>query len=490
MNGRVSDMTASTVYAGLGLSRNPFPPTPDAGSFFFTPKLEEEFAEIVHCFEARKGFVLLTGEVGLGKSTLVRRLLDTLSPERCRSALVLNTFLQGESLLATLCADFGLPATASMEAGLQQLDRFLIDMHRQGRTCLLVIDDAQNLSVSSLELVRLLCNLETGQEKLLQIVLVGQPELEESLARPELRQLKSRIVKHARLHGLEREALGRYFDFRVNSAGASGRLSLQPAAADLLHRATQGNLRQVHLVLDRCLYGLAGARQTDIGVALVHRAVAEVPSLQYGADKPVRAKRAGPGLRRSAWVWGGGLAGLATTVALAGAVGVFDGRMKPVVVAVELPMPVPAPAAVSVSASGSAPAPAPASEPTPREVCVGRVQAAHAGANVQVLHVPPEWARLLPATDRLCVFEQDQALSVAAVGGGGGRLIQSAQQLTRQVQGALKGWGLLDTAPDGAFGPRTAEALARFQAQHRLPPTGQPDELTLLLLENLDARDH
>ncbi len=91
-------MTANSIYATLGLSRNPFPPTPDAGSYFFTPRLEEDFAEIVHCIEARKGFVLLTGEVGLGKSTLVRRLLDTLSGKNCHSALILNTFLQDSAL--------------------------------------------------------------------------------------------------------------------------------------------------------------------------------------------------------------------------------------------------------------------------------------------------------------------------------------------------------------------------------------------------------
>lgn len=197
-------MKAGTVYARLGLSRNPFPPTPDAGSYFFTSCLEEDFAEIAHCIEARKGFVLLTGEVGLGKSTMVRRLLDTLQGKKCHSALILNTFLQDGALLSAIQMDFGLPPNDSVEQGLEQLTQLLIARHQAGEISLLVIDDAQNLSVQSLELVRLLCNLETNQEKLLQILLAGQPELEHTLASPELRQLKSRIVKHARLTGLHK----------------------------------------------------------------------------------------------------------------------------------------------------------------------------------------------------------------------------------------------------------------------------------------------
>jgi general secretion pathway protein A len=410
-------MSTPTVYATLGLSRNPFPPTPDAGSYFFTPLLEEEFSEIVHCIEARKGFVLLTGEVGLGKSTLVRRLLDGWSPQTCRTALVLNTFLQGQALLDAVMADFGLPAVASVQAGLAALTDFLIGLHRQGQTALLVIDDAQNLDVPSLELVRLLCNLETDQEKLLQILLVGQPELEHTLALPELRQLKSRIVKHTRLRGLAPDELARYFDFRVNAAGASGRLALEPAALELLHRVTEGNLRQVHLVLDRCLYGLAGQRQTAIGTGLLRQALVDIPSLGAASPGPVPA----PALRRRS-TWVGGAAGALALVAAGAWVGAR-------------PLPVPAP-------------------PAPAE-------------NVAAAVVPVP-ARCVPAP--------------------GWRHIQAAQQATRQIQKALMARGLLEhTSPDGAFGPRTAEALARFQVQRGLPSTGLPDETTLSLLEIQDA---
>ena len=133
----------------LGLKRNPFPPTPDASSYFFTTYLQEQFAEIQHCVEAHKGFVLVTGEVGLGKSTLVRRLLDALPQERTVSALILNTFLQGGDLLAAILRDFGLPSDGNLDADLSRLNAFLLAQDGAGKTCLLIIDDAPVVSQRS-----------------------------------------------------------------------------------------------------------------------------------------------------------------------------------------------------------------------------------------------------------------------------------------------------------------------------------------------------
>lgn len=486
-------MTASPIYAALGLSRNPFPPTPDAGSYFFTPRLEEDFAEIVHCIEARKGFVLLTGEVGLGKSTLVRRLLDTLQGKNCHSALILNTFLQDGALLSAIQADFGLAPSATLEQGLARLTDFLVAGHQAGDINLLVIDDAQNLSVESLELVRLLCNLETGQEKLLQILLVGQPELEQTLARPELRQLKSRIVKHARLSALHKDEVARYFDFRVNAAGAEGRLSLEPAAAQVLYRATQGNLRRIHLVLDRCLYGLASARASVVTGALVQRAVADLPALEgesaAGAAAPVSR-------RRKAWILAGLLAGTTATVAVA-SLGLAPQRQAIApgahAVAQGALLPTPAEPAPALAASGAAQAPASAASAdpvSPRRACQGRLEGlAEPGEVVHVQRVPEGISDTLKPLPGLCRFAEGSEAWVAWVGRDDARSIVAAQQVTRQVQARLKSAGLLDARErdDGFFGSRTAEALARFQQQHGLAPTGKPDELTFLLLEHQDA---
>lgn len=500
-------MTANSIYAALGLSRNPFPPTPDAGSYFFTPQLEEDFAEIVHCIEARKGFVLLTGEVGLGKSTLVRRLLDTLNGKHCHSALILNTFLQDSALLSAIQSDFGLPPSDSVEQGLARLTEFLIAGHQAGEICLLVIDDAQNLSVESLELVRLLCNLETGQEKLLQILLVGQPELEETLATPELRQLKSRIIKHARLSGLQKDEVTRYFDFRVNAAGAEGRLSIEPAAADVLHRATQGNLRRIHLVLDRCLYGLASTRASVVTESLVQRAVADLPAL--GDEAAAIAKVTGGTRGHKAWVLAGLLAGTTATVALAswGLAIQPSEHVLPPAAAVATPAPEVVRPTVSgnasaVSPNGSsatavvaaAPAPTPKAQPSSavsgREACENQLKAAAAADEVvHVFRLPDGMADSLKPSTRMCRFNVDKESWGAWLGRNNARNIEAAEQVTRKVQGKLKGIGLLDKREpdDGFFGSKTGEAFARFQMQQGLPPTGKPDELTFLLLEHQDA---
>lgn len=483
-------MTNSSIYATLGLSRNPFPPTPDAGSYFFTPRLEEDFAEIAHCLEARKGFVLLTGEVGLGKSTLVRRLLDTLQGKNCHSALILNTFLQDSALLSAIQTDFGLPPTESVEQGLAHLTDFLIAGHQAGEIKLLVIDDAQNLSVESLELVRLLCNLETGQEKLLQILLVGQPELEQTLATPQLRQLKSRIVKHARLSGLHKDEVTRYFDFRVNAAGAEGRLSLEPAAAEALHRSTEGNLRRIHLVLDRCLYGLAGARASVVTAALVQRAVADLPAL--GGEVVASSSPMPEVWRRKAWILAGVLAGTTATVAFA-SFAFGPSQVSAPAASEEVSVPV-----VTGAASASQPQAAPmvgqvappADQPSPRRACETRLQAmAASGEVVHVQRLPDGVAGSLKSSPRFCSFSAEKESWVAWLGRDEARHIVAAQQATRRVQGQLKGMGLLDPREldDGFFGSKTGEALARFQQRHGLPPTGKPDELTFLLLEHQDA---
>src|SRR5690606_10455304 len=172
------DATATRAYLQrLGLERSPFPTTPDAENYFSTGPIEGELAEAVHCVLARKGFVLLTGDVGTGKSTFLRRLLDEVEDRGAIVSLLFNTFLQGPDLLAAICRDFGVKAGTDAAANLDALNRFLLRCWHDGRTCVLVIDDAQNLDVASLELLRLLSNLESGQEKLLQIVLAGQTEL-------------------------------------------------------------------------------------------------------------------------------------------------------------------------------------------------------------------------------------------------------------------------------------------------------------------------
>jgi general secretion pathway protein A len=520
----------NSVLQALGLTRNPFPPTPDAESYFYTPELESELAELQHCIQSRKGFVLVTGEVGLGKSTLVRRLLAGLEEYRVHSALVLNTFLQDQALQDAILRDFGLPTAEDVGQGLETLNQFLLQRHREGITCLLVIDDAQNLTPSSLELVRLMCNLETAQEKLLQILLVGQPELETTLAQPELRQLKSRIIKHTRLNGLTLDELIRYFDFRVNAAGGNGRLTLAPGAARLLHGRTAGNLRRLHLVLDRCLYGLVGGHTRTVDETIMRRALADVPELGGdGVGGLARAKRiqpwramvlgAGLGLASmaawGAWQWWQGEAAMRRPMASANSSMEATGMSRPDAAA-QLAVPdaaanssmeatgmsrpdAAAQLAVPDAAAGTS-FPRPSAEPgdtlqakpptaSPRQAC--ELSLAHRlkvpTSAVQVRLAPPGLRAALQPVSGICLFEEGGISMVAWADQGRNSLIAAAQRTVKAAQVQLRARGAGELPADGLLGPMTRQAVARFQQQNGLQPTGELDEWTLYLLEAADA---
>ncbi|WP_051647033.1 ExeA family protein [Paracidovorax oryzae] len=526
-------MALAALHARLGLVRNPFPPTPDASAYFFTTALEEQFVEVMHCIQARKGFVLLTGEVGLGKTTFVRRLLDTLPEGEVRSALVFNTFLQRESLLSAILRDFGLEPSGDMDEALTRLNRFLLDEHRAGRTCLLVIDDAQNLQPASLELVRLLCNLETGQEKLLQIVLSGQPELEAMLDGQDLRQLKSRIVKHARLRGLEAGQVLRYFEMRVSAAGAAGRIALQPRAARQLHRATGGNLRRIHLVLDRCMYGLAAQGGGAIDGRLLRAALDDLD----GGGQPAGRR---PGWHALLALGGLGMAAIgvgaayvwpvepapaapAAVVARPSAAAPVRAAAEPSQASPASPAPdagarpaasVPsatldepsAPPVAASSAPASAPLPAaPAVSSMPSAVqataeagpgqdeqrCLARIAAESQSRPMVRRLLPAAAAGRLQPSEGLCLFDRDgqhwafwrdtldrSAYVPTPLATPAGTALQKA--LVRQ--------GVFDAARvDGFYGPQTVAALAAFQGRMGLPATAVPDELTYMLLEKMNA---
>ena len=502
-------MSAFALNTALGLSRNPFPPTPDAGSYFFTPHLQEQFAELLHCIDARKGFLLLTGEVGLGKSTLVRRLLDSLDRDSTRSALVFNTFLQGEALLAAILRDFGLPPPLSLDEGLARFNDFLLTQHRAGCTCLLVIDDAQNLKPESLELVRLLCNLETAQEKLLQILLAGQPELEAVLDTPALRQLKSRVAKHTRLTGLDREQVSRYFDFRINAAGGAGRISLQPAAARLLHSATEGNLRRIHLVLDRCLYGLAALGRACVDLELMKAALRDVslplpPGSHGGRLWPV-VTGAGAALlllAALAFFYLTETTHRADAVPVASAAPEAPTAASPInapASAAPAPAPEPStaqpagatapqaePVGTALPAATKPEAPAPDSE----QDCADRLGAPPPGRLVFRKPLPQPLVARVQGLAGVCVFEREHQpwlLWQDRVRPPQSNPVTVTPE-ARQLQTQLVRMGRMSpTEVDGLYGPRTASALAQFQTALGLPITATPDELTTLLLEKLDA---
>lgn len=245
----------------FGLRTNPFPVAPDDENFYFSEHINQIIAEIVHGVTTRKGFMVLTGDIGLGKTTISRRIISMLQAEHTATALVFHTALQEAELLREINRDFGLLQSAPELSGapvlsteMARLNDFLLDQNRRKRNCTIVIDDAQNLAPQSLELVRMISNLEAGQQKLVQILLVGQPELMQRLNSHELRQLKSRIIIQKEVRPLGRDELKNYVHFKLNMAGASGGIALTRGAFGRIHRLTRGNFRAINRLMDRALY--------------------------------------------------------------------------------------------------------------------------------------------------------------------------------------------------------------------------------------------
>jgi general secretion pathway protein A len=464
---------ATAYLAELGLARSPFPPTPDADAYFHTAALERDLGEAAHCLLARKGFVLMTGDVGMGKSTFVRRLLDTVERQGVVASLVFNTFLQGPELLAAILRDFSLEPGQDAADNINRLNGFLVRCWQNGTTCVLIIDDAQNLSLESLELLRLLSNLESGQEKLLQIVLAGQPELEEKLGRHEIRQLTSRIVKHIRMAGLDASETARYVEFRLLQAGAAGRIRMTPSAHAALFRDSRGNPRRIHLIMDRCLYGVVATGQAQIDAPLLRQAASEAG---FGSAQARRRWRPFAA------------AALVAATGLATAAGVAYRPAAPIAAPV-LP--------ATLAAVGDA-ASLPGSVANARHGdwnrCLARLALdvdASADGAVQMFALQPHAAVLLRDRRDVCLQQRDRDWLAAArpqlppaqlapgARGEGVRVLQSALLATGDLAPAADG-----TAPvDGLLGPATRAALAAFQSRHRLPADGLADPLTLLLLE-------
>ena len=195
----------------FGLRANPFNVNPDPRYLFLTRHTEEALACLTYGIQSRKGFVLLTGEVGTGKTTLINKLMEWLRLQQVATAFIFNSRMDVPQFLDFMMADFGIPCdTKSKSQLLQRLYNWLLDRYRAGETAVLVIDEAQNLSDEVLEEIRMLTNLETFTEKLLQIVLVGQPELEQRLKQPQLRQLRQRLTLRAKTHPFNLEETKSY----------------------------------------------------------------------------------------------------------------------------------------------------------------------------------------------------------------------------------------------------------------------------------------
>jgi general secretion pathway protein A len=254
----------------FGLRANPFNVNPDPRYLFLTRHTEEALACLTYGIQSRKGFVLLTGEVGTGKTTLINKLLEWLRLQQVATAFVFNPRLNTMQFLDYMMADFGIPCdTKAKSQVLLRLYNWLLDRYRAGETAVLIVDEAQNLTDEVLEEIRMLTNLETFTEKLLQIVLVGQPELEMKLKEPHMRQLRQRLTLRSKTHPFTLDETRAYIQQRLRIAGASGREIFDPEALIAIHRYANGIPRVINLLCEHCLVSAFVDQQRIIGPEVV-----------------------------------------------------------------------------------------------------------------------------------------------------------------------------------------------------------------------------
>ena len=265
----------------FGLAEAPFSIAPDPRYLYLSQRHQEALAHLLYGVNGDGGFVLLTGEVGAGKTTVCRCLLQQI-PAACDVAYVFNPKLTVEELLSTICVEFGIACpsgNASIKVFVDCINAYLLDAHSRGRHTVLIIDEAQNLSADVLEQMRLLTNLETNQRKLLQIILLGQPELAAMLARPELRQLSQRIVARYHLGPLTRAEVAAYVRHRLEISGAQR--TLFPAALmGRLYRLSGGVPRVINVLCDRALLGTYVQGKDRVDRATLSKAAREVFHLE------------------------------------------------------------------------------------------------------------------------------------------------------------------------------------------------------------------
>lgn len=283
------------MYAkALGLAQEPFSIAPDPQYLFMSERHREALAHLLYGAGGGGGFVLLTGEIGAGKTTVFRCFLEQV-PKRCNVAYVLNPKLGALEMLHTVCREFGIPLPQGATRGqyVDALNEYLLRTHSVGQNNLLVIDEAQGLAPEVLEELRLLTNLETNERKLLQIILIGQPELRQLVARPDMEQLAQRIIARYHLEALTPKETSEYIAHRLAVAGWNGPMLFDRDSLQFVHRLTRGVPRRINLLCDRALLGAYAAGRRRVNKAILLQAAQEV----FGTV-PARARW---GLKAEAW---------------------------------------------------------------------------------------------------------------------------------------------------------------------------------------------
>jgi general secretion pathway protein A len=239
----------------FNLRENPFSLTPDPRYLYLSPQHREAMNHLIYGIHEKKGFILITGGIGTGKTTICRSIIKKLDPS-VQTALILNPFLSDIELLETITQEFHIPVEGAQRTKknfVDALNGFLLKNFAAGRNAVVFIDEAQNLPRATLEQIRMLSNLETEQEKLIQIVLVGQPELQEILASPTLRQINDRIMLRYHLEPLRRADVKHYIEHRLSVAGGDGQLSFSEGAFEKVFEFSRGYPRRINAICDRAL---------------------------------------------------------------------------------------------------------------------------------------------------------------------------------------------------------------------------------------------
>ena len=300
----------------FGLTQEPFSIAPDPRYLFMSERHREALAHLLYGLGGGGGFVLLSGEVGAGKTTVCRCFLEQV-PRRCNVAYIFNPKLTVRELLKSICDEFHIPyshlglGAPTVKDYVDPLNDFLLRTHAVGQNNLLVIDEAQMLSADVLEQLRLLTNLETNERKLLQIILIGQPELRGMLARPELEQLAQRVIARFHLEALSEAETAQYITHRLAVAGRSTESPFDRKALHRIHQVSRGVPRRINLLCDRALLGAYASGRAGVDRAIVDKAAAEV----FGS--PADAAPRGWRQRGAAWRAGAGLLGALLLGALA-----------------------------------------------------------------------------------------------------------------------------------------------------------------------------
>jgi general secretion pathway protein A len=476
----LSPANALPAYASwFGMTRAPFPVTPDDEHLFFTQAMRETFAEFLHFIELKRGFLLLTGEVGLGKTTLIRHLLGRLDAQHYHTAFLFSSFLDPDEILQSITADFGIKVRSRTRgAHLEALNLFLLDASQNGKTCVLVVDDAQALDSKALDVIRQLSNLETAAQKLIQIVLVAQPEIRDTLNAHHLRQLQSRIALQRDMRPMRQDELDAYLQYRMQLAGVTATFSIAPNALKELHQASGGIPRRVHHLMDRCLFAMVACQVRELNIAIVRQAQLEVGGKKTGRSS-LQLRQA---MRRLPWL-------LVPAALTAGVLAL-------------LPMTSTTPNTAAPTTEAAVAAP-PVQEKDLRQEGWSRLLAAYPGLETMLPQHPESIAEvaavlehakgaqrfipvLLPVgAEKSC--EGKPAWPIATTPGKSGSLVFikaslptepiSFGEVTTGVKHAqemlaAKGW-MPKQAVDGRMGATTAHAISLFQRARKMKGTGQ-----------------